>query len=27
VLEPVSTIPRAGLEVTLKGARGPPVFA
>jgi hypothetical protein len=26
-LKPVSTISRAGLEVTLKGARGPPVFA
>lgn len=27
VFEPVSTIPRAGFEVALKGARGPPVFA
>ena len=27
VLEPVSAIPRAGLEVALKGALGPPVFA
>ena len=27
VLEPVSAIPRAGFEVALKGARGPPVFA
>ncbi len=27
VLEPVSTIPRAGFEFALKGARGPPVFA
>jgi hypothetical protein len=27
VLEPLSTLTRSGIEVTLKGARGPPVFA
>lgn len=26
-LEPAPTIPHGGVEVTLKGARGPPVFA